>query len=90
MPRLPPSPPAEVLALEILGFLAESQDALDRFVAESGVAVGDVRSRANMPDFLAAVMDFLLAHEELAREFCLSRGLSAETLHRARRRLPGE
>ena len=90
MTRPSPSPSAEVLALEILGFLAESQDALDRFVAESGVAVGEVRARANSPEFLAAVMDFLLAHEELAREFCLSRGLSAETLHRARRRLPGE
>jgi hypothetical protein len=48
-----------------------------------------VRTRASTPEFLAAVMDFLLAHEELAREFCATRSLGAETLHRARRRLPG-
>jgi hypothetical protein len=85
----PPSPSAEVLALEILGFLAEAQAPLDRFVAESGISFSDLRARASAPDFLAAVMDFLLAHEDLAREFCTTRSLSAETLHRARRRLPG-
>ena len=85
----PPPPSAEVLALEILEFLAESQAPLDRFVAESGITIGELRTRASAPEFLAAVMDFLLNHEDLAREFCTTRSLSAEALHRARRGLPG-
>ena len=87
--QIQPHSEAEVLALEILEFLAESQEPLDLFAAESGITVDELRARAEAPDVLAAVMDFLLGHEDLAREFCTTRSLSAETLHRARRRLPG-
>lgn len=89
MPHLRSPIPAETIALTVLGFLAESDGALERFLSESGADMAALRHRAGEPEFLAAVMDFLLAHEDLAAAFCAAESLSAESLHRARRGLPG-
>lgn len=89
MTRPPPDLTADVLALEVLGFLAETHGTLEDFAAETGITLAEMRAQASEPQFLAAVMDFLLTHEDLARGFCMAHSISAESLHRARRRLPG-
>lgn len=80
---------AELLALKALGFLLDSGAPLDRFLAETGADVLILRERAGDPEFLAAVMDYLLADESLARDFCESATLDPRTLHLARHALPG-
>lgn len=80
---------AETLALKALAFLAHSQEEIDRFVALSGVAPADLRARADEPEFLAAVLDFLLADDTRVTGFCEEAGIDPRELHAARRALPG-
>jgi hypothetical protein len=87
----PSSPPAspETLALKALGFLAESPENLSRFLDLSGTHPATLRRRAEEPEFLAAVLDFLLADEPLLTAFCDQESLDPKTFHLLRRTLPG-
>ncbi len=80
---------AETLALKGLAFLANSPADLDRFLAISGVEGTSLRQSAEDPEFLAAIMDFLLSHEALLTAFCEVESLDAKAIHFARRALPG-
>jgi uncharacterized protein YaeQ len=80
---------AETLALKALAFLAHSQEDIDRFVALSGVAPADLRARADEPEILAAVLDFLLTDDTRVTGFCEEAGIDPRELHAARRALPG-
>ena len=61
---------AEILALQALGWLAGDEARLDRFLALSGLDGATLRAEAGNRDTLRAVMDFLLADEELLLDFC--------------------
>ena len=80
---------AETLALKALAFLAQSPDDLERFVALSGVTAADLRARADDPEILAAVLDFVLATDERVTGFCEAAEIDPRDLHAARRALPG-
>ncbi|MDE3114411.1 MAG: DUF3572 domain-containing protein [Pseudomonadota bacterium] len=79
---------AETVAIEALGFLAAA-DALGRFMNVSGADLDTIRARADDPEFLAAVMDFLLGDDALVTDFCAQENLDPQSLHRLRRALPG-
>ena len=80
---------AEIIALKGLAFLVNTPDSLDRFMNLSGTDVAGLRQRAGEPEFLAALMDFLMADEKLLTTFCEDESLDAKTLHMARHALPG-
>jgi Protein of unknown function (DUF3572) len=80
---------AETLALKALAFLAQSPDDLERFVALSGVTLADLRARADDPEILAAILDFILVSDELITGFCEMVEIDPRELHAARRALPG-
>jgi hypothetical protein len=80
---------AETLALKALAFLAQSPDDLERFVALSGVTLADLRARADDPEILAAILDFILVSDELITGFCETVEIDPRELHAARRALPG-
>ncbi|HEV2560586.1 MAG TPA: DUF3572 domain-containing protein [Rhizomicrobium sp.] len=80
---------AEILALNALAFLVNSPEDLDRFMALSGIEPAMLRERAADPEFLAAVVDFLLVNEQLLKSFCEAEALDPRILHIARRALPG-
>jgi hypothetical protein len=80
---------AEILALKALSWAATEQGTLPRFVAHSGVALDDLRRQAGDPEFLAALLDFLLTDDSLTKSFCEEMGLEPHQLHRARAQLPG-
>jgi hypothetical protein len=80
---------AETLALKGLAFLANDATALERFLALTGTTGPELRERAEDPEFLAALLDFLMSDEPLLTAFCEVEGLDAQTLHSARRALPG-
>lgn len=79
---------AEILALEALGWIAETGDIPD-FLDRSGLEIADLRLRAGNPELLAAVLDFLLSQDSLTKSFCEARELDAGQIHLARRALPG-
>ncbi len=80
---------AEVVALRALGWIAGEEDRLGAFLAATGTSPADVRARAQDPDFLAAVLDFLLQDETSVIGFCDAEGLSYDTPGQARAGLPG-
>jgi hypothetical protein len=80
---------AEIVALKGLAWLAAMPDDIGRFVNISGVEAGELRERASEPEFLAAVMDFLLADDKLLTGFCDTENFDPQDIHRARRALPG-
>lgn len=78
---------AEILALEALGWLAGEEDGLSRFLAQSGMDSGDLRTGAGSREMGVAVLEFLLGHEELLLRFCESMGMDPKALHTALRAL---
>lgn len=83
------SPTAETMALKALAFLVDAPGAMERFMAQSGADAATVRTQAENPEFLAAVMDFLLSDDALAAEFCRCETLDPRALHAIRHALPG-
>jgi hypothetical protein len=61
---------AETLAVNALGYLARSSKGLERLMDLSGLDAAAIRQRAGERDFLVAVLDFLMANEELLVDFC--------------------
>lgn len=80
---------AETLALNALSFLAESPDALELFMHQSGVDPTTIRLRAAERDFLAAVLDFLMADEALLVRFCESTRTPPASVRQANYELGG-
>lgn len=54
---------AQAIALNSAAFIFSNDDLRDRFLALSGTAVDDIRSRIEDTDFQASLMDFLISFE---------------------------
>jgi hypothetical protein len=80
-----PTENAEILALEALGWLAGDETALKQFLDQSGIDAPSLRAGAGTPEMAAAVLDFLLAHEELLLRFCEDMDVEPKDIHAARR-----
>ena len=80
---------AETLALRALGWIAGHDDLLPVFLGASGASVSDLRERAADPDFLGAVLDFLLMDDAWVSAFCEAEGIACSDPMTARQLLPG-
>jgi len=92
---MPPKPPtlgrdaAEALALQAVAMIAADEDLLPRFVALTGCGQDELRARLAEPEFLGAVLDFVLENNETALRLAELAGLPPESLAMARAKLPG-
>lgn len=84
-----PSEQAEMLAIKALSFIAEDEDRIERFVALSGVGVGDIRQQMSDPVFLGGVLDYLLQYEPDLIEFANWAEIDPALPMQLRSRLPG-
>ena len=80
---------AEILALEGLGWLAGQDEGLDRFLAVSGLDPAGLREAVGAPGTGLAILEFLLANEQLLVAFCDATGTNPKAIHAARHRLEG-
>ena len=80
---------AEILALKALSWVAGAEGMLQRFASHTGVEIGDLRSLAGDPEFLSALLDFVLSDDVLVKAFCKEALIDTRLLHHARRSLPG-
>jgi len=80
---------AETIALRALGWLAANDELFPVFLGATGAAETDLRTRAAEPEFLGAVLDFLMMDDAWVVAFCDSEGLSYQTPMMARAALPG-
>ena len=79
-----------MLAIQALAFIAEEADRMGAFLAATGIAPDAIRGAARSPDFLAGVLEHMLADESLLLAFAGSAGLDPAEIARARRALGGE
>ena len=75
---------AETLAVQALAFIAEQPEQLARFLAETGIGPEQIRAAAQQPDFLAGVLDHMLADEALLIAFADSAGIDPAAVARLR------
>ncbi|MGY3439323.1 MULTISPECIES: DUF3572 domain-containing protein [unclassified Marinovum] len=80
---------AETLGLQALAWLVGEEDLIGVFLGASGVSEVDLRARANEPEFLGSVLDFLLMDDAWVIRFCDSNGLAYDRVMMARAALPG-
>ncbi len=80
---------AELLAINALGWLAAQEDLLGVFLGSSGASVDDLKTQAQNPEFLGAVLDFLTMDDAWVVAFCDTQHISYDTPLIARQSLPG-
>lgn len=80
---------AEAVALQCLGWLAGNEALLPVFLGATGASGRDLRERAQDPEFLGAVLDFVLMNDAWVVAFCAACGLGNAVPMAARAALPG-
>lgn len=74
---------AEDLAAQILVAVAEDPSVLQRFMRDTGFGPEDIRASANSAEFLAGVLEYVLADEPLLLAVTSDRQLKPELLMQA-------
>lgn len=80
---------AERVGIQVLGWLAGHDDLLTQFLGMTGISADDLRVRAQEPEFLGFVLDFLLTDDSMVMAFCDDAHMAAELPMQARAALPG-
>jgi hypothetical protein len=75
---------AEILAIQALAFIAEEPERLAGFLAVTGLTAERIRESASEPDFLAGVLEHMLADESLLIAFAERAGIDPAGVARAR------
>lgn len=81
---------ARELGIAALTFIATEPEALDRFLAFSGIDPQSIRAAAREPGFLLGVLDYLAADEQLLLAFANQNDIDPEAVARACVALSGE
>ncbi len=80
-------PDAAALVVEVLTFLGDDPERLDRFLAMSGLSIGDLRAVAATPVFAESLLDHLCSDERLLVAFAESKGYDPASIEQARQAL---
>lgn len=80
---------AWLLARDALAFVLSDGEVAGAFLAQGGLAAEDLRARAGEPEFLAAVLDFVLAEDGRVLDAARACGVSPGAFVAARAALPG-
>jgi hypothetical protein len=80
---------AQTTALQALAWIASDEDLLLALLERTGASGDDLRASAADPEFLGAVMDFLLENEQILTDFCEQNDFPPETPKQVRQALPG-
>jgi hypothetical protein len=91
---MPPKPPkftredAEALALRAVAVIAGDDDLFPTFLAVTGSDPNDLRQRVDDPQFLGAVLDFVLETDATVHMVAVAAGVPSESILVARSLLP--
>ncbi len=80
---------AQTIGLKALEYLAGDEEALERFLAVTGLDLAALKEGATDIAFLAGILDYFLQDEALLLAFAGASELAPETIVRARQHLPG-
>ena len=87
--RKPAEDMAQSVALQALAFLAEDPGRCARFLALTGLAVGDLRQRAAARELHCAVLEHLAADESLLLAFSANSAIGPRRIAKALALLQG-
>lgn len=80
---------ATALAIRGLTYLAADSERLSRFLALTGLDPSAIRAAAKEPGFLAGILDYICAEEDLLRGFAAEAAIAPQDIERARETLGG-
>ena len=80
---------AEMVAIQVLSYIAADGERLGRFLAVTGIDPGEIRAAAREPLFLAGVLDYLANDERSLLDFAAHVALDPQDVARARLALAG-
>lgn len=80
---------AETVGLQALAWLAGEDEVFATFLGASGASADDVAEAAGRPEFLGAVLDFVMMEDAWVVAFCDASALSYTMPMEARAALPG-
>ena len=80
---------AQAVAIQALGWIAADDEIFPIFLSATGASLAELRNRAAEPEFLAAVLDFLLQDDRWVVAFCDAEGHPYTAPQSARAALPG-
>ena len=80
-------PDTPTLIVEVLTFLADDPERLERFLASSGLDVADLRRAAATPAFAESLLDHLCSDEPLLVAFAGTKDYEPASIERARQAL---
>jgi hypothetical protein len=72
-----------MLAIQALAFIAEEPERLGSFLSATGLSPEQIREAAREPDFLAGVLEHMLADENLLIAFSQRAGIDPAEIGRA-------
>lgn len=75
----------ESIAIGALSWIASDGEMMNRFLGLTGIEPDQIRDVAAEPGFLAAVLDFLLAHEPTLIRFCEDNAIDPKLVAKARK-----
>jgi Protein of unknown function (DUF3572) len=78
-----------MLAIQAFAFIAEEPERLGAFISVTGIAAEAMRTAATEPDFLAGVLEHMLADESLLIAFADSAAIDPAEIARAYNSLSG-
>lgn len=80
---------AETFAAEVLAWLASDHGRIGAFLGWSGESTANLAQRVDEPEFLLAIIDYLMLDEAQLLAACSDLGHPPETPLQARQALPG-
>lgn len=80
---------AEIVAIKALKFLADSNEALMRFLTAGTLSPQDLMHRAEEHSVQVAILEFMLSEDTLLLGFCEAEGFNPKEIHQARHVLEG-
>jgi Protein of unknown function (DUF3572) len=78
---------ANAFALDALIFIANDEEEMSRFLAETGFDPTDLRTMTHDPGFAGAMLDYLCSKESLLMAFAEARGVDPSAVEHARQYL---
>ena len=80
---------AQTIALQALGWLVGNDDLCPTFMGATGSSIEDLRTRADDPEFLGSVLEFLTMDDAWVIAFCDTVEMAYDQPLMARYALPG-
>ncbi len=75
---------AQLIGVKALGWIATQDEVFEAFIFASGARPEELRARAEEPEFLVSVLDFLLMQDEWVLGFAQATGSAPEQVMQAR------